>query len=101
MTIDDHVEEFRREMAAQGIVTDDDIVPNTPRPARRIHVGDDHRGKRTGWYRLHIDGDGRANGVFGCHKRYPGEKFSWSAKGTTRFTRAEWLELKIRVRPTR
>ncbi|WP_175108349.1 toprim domain-containing protein [Pararobbsia alpina] len=45
---------------------------------QRIHVIGDKRGSRNAWYKLHFDE--HPNGMFGCHKRYPGgQRFTWKS----------------------
>lgn len=70
------IDSFLSAMRAAGIETDETIIPDGS--LHRCHVVGDHRGRRNGWYVLHIDE--RPAGKFGCYKRNP-EGQAWSMKG--------------------
>lgn len=91
----DIIEEFRRAMAEQGIVTDDDIVADGK--LHRFHVSGDRKKSRNGWMVLHIDG--KPSGAFGSNKLYGNtQKFTWSSnKKTTPMSPAERAAFRERV----
>jgi putative DNA primase/helicase len=72
------VEDFRRAMAAEGIVYSGEIIADGK--LHRCHVDGDKKGAINGWYVLHLDE--KPAGAFGCNKRYGKDgRFTWTMKG--------------------
>src|SRR5438105_715861 len=93
-TSPDYVSDFESEMRAAGIDLDEPINPNGA--FRRYHVRGDASGRRNAWA-VYFPHDHPA-GAFGCNKRHPGQKFTWSAKGSTQsFTPAERAAFKAKI----
>lgn len=72
-------------MRSHGIVTSDPIEADGK--LHRIHVEGDAKGKRNGWYILHIDET--PFGLFGCKKRFGDEKLKWSGQSAAPLSREE------------
>lgn len=75
----DAVDAFLQAMRDQGIVPLRPIVADGRR--QRVQCEGDKHNAKNGWYMLHLDG--RPAGAFGHWRMYPGQTFTWSAKGTT------------------
>lgn len=65
----------------------------------RFQVDDDPKGRRNGWYCLHLDE--RPAGAFGCNKRWGDKKFSWTAKGLKPLSAEERAEVAQRASEAR
>lgn len=88
--VEDRIMAFRDAMAKEGIHYSGPI--DADGHLHRFQVDQDPRGKRNGFYTLHLDE--RPAGVFGCNKRYGHEfKFHWSGKVATRLTPEQRCEL--------
>jgi putative DNA primase/helicase len=74
----DIVEAFKLAMAADGILTRDEIIPDLAR-IRRFHVEGDRRGTRNGFYKVHTDN--LPAGMYGSWKRNGGEVIHWRWNG--------------------
>jgi putative DNA primase/helicase len=80
------VEDFRRAMAAEGIVYSGEIIADGK--LHRCHVDGDKKGAINGWYVLHLDE--KPAGAFGCNKRYGKDgRFTWTMKGAKPLTPQE------------
>jgi putative DNA primase/helicase len=67
-------------MRMYGLETQDPILGDGH--LHRIHITGDATSDRSGWYILHLDS--KPAGMFGCNRRYPDEKFSWTDKSQHR-----------------
>lgn len=85
----DYVTAFRDAMAAEGIRFSGQITADGK--LHRFQVDDDPKGRRNGWYVLHLDD--RPSGAFGSYKLYGDHKFTWTAKGLKRLSSEERAEL--------
>lgn len=61
----------------------------------RFQVDDDPRGRKNGWYVLHLDS--QSAGMFGCNKRYGDHRFSWKAEGAKPLTPEERQALSRKI----
>lgn len=87
VSIHDLKAEFLGVMADHGIVCEEEIIDDGQ--VHRFDVPGDTRGRKNGWYIFHSDK--HINGVFGCHKRYPDQQFSWKPEGTEAILSPEQL----------
>ncbi|EJG5414304.1 toprim domain-containing protein [Salmonella enterica] len=78
LSIADLKEQFRRAMAADGIICDDTEIVDDGQ-VHRFDVRGDRKGRRNGWYIFHSDH--HVNASYGCHKRYPDEMRQWAPDG--------------------
>lgn len=76
----DAVEKFRARMAREGIVTDEQIVPDGE--LHRFHVEGDKPKTKNGWFVLYVDGV--PHGAFGNWKT--GVSAKWCIKSTQKMT---------------
>jgi putative DNA primase/helicase len=77
-------------MAKEGIVYSGPIEADGR--LHRFEVEGDPRGKRNGFFTLHLDE--RPAGIFGCCRRYGNDhKFHWTGKGATKLTPDERAKL--------
>lgn len=84
--VQDHITAFRDAMAKEGIHYSG--VIDADGELHRFQVDEDPRGKRNGFYCLHIDET--PAGIFGCNKRYGHEhQFSWTGKSSVKLTPEE------------
>ncbi|EAM1616352.1 toprim domain-containing protein [Salmonella enterica] len=77
LSIADLKEDFRKAMADEGIICDDEIIDDGL--VHRFDVRGDRKGRRNGWYIFHSDG--HVNASYGCHKRHPDAVLGWSPEG--------------------
>jgi len=91
----DFISEFRDAMAAAGVATSDPLIGDSK--IHRVNVVGDKRGKRNGWYLVHLNGT--PAGAFGNMKT--GEKHTYSAKGTTPLTPEERRAMAAKVKADR
>jgi putative DNA primase/helicase len=84
------IDQFIAAMREHQIDIDENIIADGK--LHRYHVAGDKGRSRNGWAVLHIDD--HPAGKFGCNKRYAGEQFTWTMKGTRPLTPDERRELK-------
>lgn len=85
------LEEFRAAMAAAGIATSDELIPDGK--LHRFYVDGDTRGKENGWYVLHADEYPTA--VYGTWKN--DEKLYWHANPKKRLSLVDIKDLEKRI----
>jgi putative DNA primase/helicase len=73
----DGIEKFRRRMAHEGIVTDEQIIPDGG--LHRFHVNGDKAGIKDGFYALHSINDVYV-GMFGWWRHNSGEHITWCSE---------------------
>jgi phage/plasmid primase-like uncharacterized protein len=88
------IEQFTAAMRDHGIDIDESIIADGK--LHRYHVAGDRARSRNAWAKLVIDE--RPAGMYGCNKRFSGEKFTWTMKGTRPLTPDERRELKAIAR---
>jgi putative DNA primase/helicase len=88
------IDQFLAAMQEHQIDIDESIIADGK--LHRYHVAGDKARSRNGWAVLHIDE--RPAGKFGCNKRFAGEHFSWTIKGSRPLTPDERRELKETAR---
>jgi putative DNA primase/helicase len=84
------IEQFSAAMREHGIGIDESIIADGK--LHRYHVGGDKARSRNAWAKLVIDE--HPAGMYGCNKRYSGEKFTWSMKGARPLTPDERRQMK-------
>jgi phage/plasmid primase-like uncharacterized protein len=88
------VSQFIAAMREHHIDVDENIIADGK--LHRYHVAGDRKCTRNAWAKLVIDE--HPAGMYGCNKRFTGEKFTWTMKGTRALTPDERRELKTVAR---
>lgn len=83
MTLPEVIEQFRSAITTAGMTPPDHIEADGK--LRRIALDGDKKGKRNGWYVLHVNGS--PAGAFGNWKT--DERHTWHANGETKFSKEE------------
>jgi putative DNA primase/helicase len=97
MSIRDREVEMAEAMHSAGIPITEPIIGDGI--LHRYHVFGDPRSARNAWAVLWVDD--LPAGVFGCHKRFGGQSFKWSAEGTTSLSRDQLKALAAKVNSER
>ena len=84
------IEQFLTAMREKGIDIDEPIIADGK--LHRYHVTGDRASTTNAWAKLVIDA--RPAGMYGCNKRFPGEKFPWAMEGARDLTPEERRDMK-------
>jgi putative DNA primase/helicase len=88
------IDQFLAAMRDKDIDIDEPIVADGK--LHRYHAVGDKKHARNAWAKLVIDD--RPAGMFGCNRRYTGQRFSWKMEGGRPLTESERSDLREKAR---